>query len=48
MANWRENLEKLRGWIDGERQSDISENVIKAHGKQICIGIVFAKTVKFD
>ncbi len=31
MANWRENLEKLRGWIDGEQQSDISENVLKAH-----------------
>ena len=30
MANWRENLEKLRTWIDGEQQSDISENVIKA------------------
>ncbi len=29
--NWRENLEKLRVWIDGEQNSDISENVIKAH-----------------
>jgi hypothetical protein len=29
--NWRENLEKLRVWIDGEQHSDISENVIKAH-----------------
>ncbi len=31
MANWRENLEKLRIWIDGEHQSNISENVLKAH-----------------
>jgi hypothetical protein len=31
MANWRENLEKLRIWIDGEYQSNISENVLKAH-----------------
>ncbi len=31
MANWRENLERLRSWIDGEQQSDISENVVKAH-----------------
>lgn len=29
--NWRENLEKLRVWIDGEQHSDISENVINAH-----------------
>ena len=31
MANWRDNLEKVRQWIDGERQSDISGNVVKAH-----------------
>ncbi len=31
MANWRENIEKVRSWIDGEAQSDISENVTKAH-----------------
>lgn len=28
--NWRQNLEKLRLWIDGETSSDISENVLKA------------------
>jgi len=31
MANWRENLEKLRIWIDGEQPDYIAENVIKAH-----------------
>ncbi|MDQ3180530.1 MAG: FHA domain-containing protein [Acidobacteriota bacterium] len=31
MVNWRENLEKMRQWIDGGQQSDISENVVKAH-----------------
>ena len=31
MVNWQKNLEKIRGWIDGETQFDISENVIKAH-----------------
>ncbi|MCY7346833.1 MAG: FHA domain-containing protein [Pyrinomonadaceae bacterium] len=31
MANWRENLDKLRLWIDGEQSSDVSENVVKAH-----------------
>ncbi|MEO8074191.1 MAG: hypothetical protein ABI686_13210 [Acidobacteriota bacterium] len=31
MVNWRENLEKVRLWIDGEQQIDISENVLKAH-----------------
>ncbi len=30
MANWRENLEKLRILIDGEQSSDVSENIIKA------------------
>ncbi len=30
MANWRENLEKLRIWIDGEQQTDITGNVVKA------------------
>ncbi len=31
MANWRENLEKLRSWIDGEQSDGIAEKVIKAH-----------------
>ncbi len=31
MANWRENLEKLRSWIDSEKQDNVAENVIKAH-----------------
>lgn len=31
MANWRENLEKLRIWIDGEQPDNIAENVIKVH-----------------
>ena len=31
MANWRENLEKLRILIDGEQQTDITDNVVKAH-----------------
>ncbi len=31
MANWRENLEKLRVWIDDEQPDKIAENVIKAH-----------------
>lgn len=35
--NWRENLEKLRVWIDGEQHSDISENVIKAHDNKSAI-----------
>ncbi|MBA2736569.1 MAG: hypothetical protein H0U50_07225 [Pyrinomonadaceae bacterium] len=30
MANWRENLEKLRSWIDDEQPDKIAENVIKA------------------
>ncbi|MGI8639976.1 MAG: hypothetical protein ACR2MG_08465 [Pyrinomonadaceae bacterium] len=30
MANWRENLEKLRTWIDGEQPDGIAENIIKA------------------
>ncbi|HQU84316.1 MAG TPA: FHA domain-containing protein [Pyrinomonadaceae bacterium] len=31
MANWRENLEKVRLWIDGEQSFDVTENVVKAH-----------------
>jgi hypothetical protein len=31
MSNWKENLEKLRGWIDGEKKDEFAENVVKAH-----------------
>lgn len=31
MSNWREHLEKLRGWIDSEQSDKVAENVIKAH-----------------
>ena len=31
MGNWRENLEKLRVWIDDEQPDNIAENVHKAH-----------------
>lgn len=31
MVNWRENLEKLRNWIDGEEKDEIADKIIKAH-----------------
>ena len=30
MANWRDNLEKVRVWIDGEKPDGIAENIVKA------------------
>jgi len=30
MANWRENLEKVRAWIDGDKPDNLEENIIRA------------------
>jgi hypothetical protein len=31
MANWRDNLDKLRKWIDNEKHDETPENIIQAH-----------------
>jgi len=46
MANWRENLEKLRGWIDGEQSDEIAEKVIKAHQNKSASEVFLQKLLK--
>ncbi|HRH42819.1 MAG TPA: FHA domain-containing protein [Pyrinomonadaceae bacterium] len=31
MANWKDNLDKLRRWIDSDAQDKVEENIISAH-----------------
>jgi hypothetical protein len=31
MSNWKEHLEKLKGWIDGEQKDKAAEHILQAH-----------------
>lgn len=46
MANWRENIERLRSWIDGEQQSDFSENIVKAQQNKSISELFLQKLLK--
>lgn len=43
MLNLKENLEKLRVWIDGASETDISEDVIKAHERKSASELLLQK-----
>ena len=46
MANWRENLAKLRGWTDGEQSGEIAEKVVKAHHNKSASEVFLQKLLK--
>lgn len=43
MANWRGNLEKIRLWLDGEQELDVTDGVVEAHSNKSASEIFLQK-----